>query len=1713
MALSAKLKFTQGSRVGQDWTALVVQEGVAVTVASADNTDVASWRIELLYDPPGSPLGAVPGVPVILAQNTSSNTPTCTFIPKAIGCYRIRLTIWDAIGYAGVSQQDIRNAGVPTDRGIIIPPPQLDPPPLKAPVPDELNFEGQVYGWAGSPLAEGQLLNQALTTLSNTQGLPGGIDTSQKLTPEPMATLEFPKSIGTIDGTQYIICCGTGLSPVAPLASGLLGVGTVGRHWEAQDLGDDYTAYRFFLHEPVSGKNFVIRNNAYPSVTVEIAEVTGLAPLTLGTSYPILDTEQGNASSTVVTTCAVGGGFLWVMIGGSRIRKIDPSDISTSTGVFGSSGVPGPGNGTLYDPGTHGLYSTAYPRLWSMSVGTGWTRFSTQDLSTPEFIAQAPSGYSSNYAGLALDSTGHLWAAARTNVDGTFRLIRFLVEPVFTDLTYIQFGTSSCTPVDVVWDPDTQQAFVYYQEAITSNYGGYEHHGFIGVYRWTGSAIALVKTIELPISWGRPSPGSSTEYPFLNVFGGRVWGTVSGDGKANDVGGSQTNSNWPTIRRYHAFSVDTASLQLEELLPQTAYSWQPDLDSSWRLRQAYFAGTYLAEVEPKCFWAVSATGMSGGQTIQINLQASPKQGDEIILRDIGASLGATKTLRVDCAAGHTFDDGTTSQTCNTAGGWFHFKFLRDIGGYEHWYTVSKSTVATDQLVKVSGTDTTAGYLADKLAYSKGLNAITLNSGGNEQRVLANYAAAMPAWVFSSTTTDADPGSGFYRLNNATPSAATVIYLSKTTSSPGTVLDQYLRGLLVGDRIVFQDTLNSIYVTYQINGAITNSTNYVKIPVTYEASSGTPTNGNAFSVNLAGTHPGFKNSATDTTSGYLSGKLTSGSGLTLATVNGSGNETCNITNHAAAVPAWLYDTSTVDGNPTSGSFRINNATHSSATFLYMSKVSTGAGMDLTTTLQNLQPGDRIQVKSISSTVAYRVFKVYKATTDATGYVKVPVTYEAGAGSFTSGDLISFGIQYEHASYNVMDDPGAGPRAMIDPNLMHGSSKYGPDWSVASVTGLTTLQNSGYWDGTHLVLMGSSGGGTTLLWYDFKTNSITNSHTVSGQPPLGLVGFEGVNSSFSSANQKVFALTQGTDPVLTEYTQTGGAGRTLTLTGFSTQAYGQMAQVGLNYIWCPTTSGLIQVTVPASGALTMATIGAGTNFVDVMPWRGKVFAISSVSGVINRYSAAGTLEATLNVGTGTLPAIGTDGAYLYLLQVPNAGGQGALSKLTFDLEVLATGGSGSISLNYANTDFDTRLVFDGANLVHSARLTNPASTCLLTYDPRTLTQTYALYRTAAGGTLNTDLAGRPLFVPAVNGQDLLVFPFIHFSTNLYYLRRFGKVELPGDIADKLVKVSATDSTSNYLSSKIVAGSNVGFTTLNPAGNEQIQVNVAAAQAATAGVLQLAGDLGGTSASPTVAKINGSSVPAGGALTTGHVLQVTGAATLGYAQIADANISSTAAITVSKINAGSANSVLWSNGTTTSWTTTPATDRQALTEVDYGSSVPAAGGWAASIDGGLEWLSKQALRTKLAPVGSFSASISSTFAAARGSFAHYQETNSTSTWTKSFDLSEVTSKLPSNYGGNRWIQTIRYVVQVSVPNTAGTVPAITYTGLLLVRRDGVQNTALVVGPTDNAGDAGAGSIGWSVTTTGTNLTLTGTPGSASVTTWGVWLDCTATYGSSTT
>ena len=86
-------------------------------------------------------------------------------------------------------------------------------------------------------------------------------------------------------------------------------------------------------------------------------------------------------------------------------------------------------------------------------------------------------------------------------------------------------------------------------------------------------------------------------------------------------------------------------------------------------------------------------------------------------------------------------------------------------------------------------------------------------------------------TFDTGITDADPGSGKFRYDNATQSLATFIYVNNINNSGGDVGSLYLQ-LITSDRLYIEDVADSAKNSvWQVTGAAVNGGAYVKIPVT------------------------------------------------------------------------------------------------------------------------------------------------------------------------------------------------------------------------------------------------------------------------------------------------------------------------------------------------------------------------------------------------------------------------------------------------------------------------------------------------------------------------------------------------------------------------------------------------------------------------------------------------------------------------------------------------------------------------------------------------------------------------------------------------------------------------------------------------------------------------------------------------------------------
>lgn len=251
-------------------------------------------------------------------------------------------------------------------------------------------------------------------------------------------------------------------------------------------------------------------------------------------------------------------------------------------------------------------------------------------------------------------------------------------------------------------------------------------------------------------------------------------------------------------------------------------------------------------------------------------------------------------------------------------------------------------------------------------------------------ILANPAAASAAalglagfaYSFDTGTTDADPGTGKLRWNNATTSSATGIYISETDGY-GAPLGEAIKSLPANTGLyIFKVGEPSTFAYFTMGAAPTDGGSYDKIlSLTYVAGNGTFAAGDPLTV------VPFRAGAT--------GPTGADGGL-----------------------RWTYDSSTSIADPGTGAFRLNSLTLSAANELAISAstAETGnpdfsdwvAGWDDSTTTSDR---GQIILRNASGT-AQAVYSVNGAITDNSTWLAIPVQHIASSGTLSSTVLVSF-----------------------------------------------------------------------------------------------------------------------------------------------------------------------------------------------------------------------------------------------------------------------------------------------------------------------------------------------------------------------------------------------------------------------------------------------------------------------------------------------------------------------------------------------------------------------------------------------------------------------------------------------------------------------------------------------------------------------------------
>lgn len=232
------------------------------------------------------------------------------------------------------------------------------------------------------------------------------------------------------------------------------------------------------------------------------------------------------------------------------------------------------------------------------------------------------------------------------------------------------------------------------------------------------------------------------------------------------------------------------------------------------------------------------------------------------------------------------------------------------------------------------------------------------------------------FLFSSSTSDADPGGGFLALDNATPASATKIFVSEMNSlglDVGAWLATFDDGGSAGGRgtLTLASADGSAIIVATVTGSVLDDGAYRDISISVLTAAGNFVDGQAVYVQ-------FSQRATDGVDGVTGGYI------------------------------FNFDSSTSMADPGAGDFRLNNSTLSSVTAAAVSDLSALSGNpdisaavlswdDSTNTVRG-----HLIIKDAAAPQNVAVYAITGASTDNSGWTQLALTYVTHAGSFTNGN---------------------------------------------------------------------------------------------------------------------------------------------------------------------------------------------------------------------------------------------------------------------------------------------------------------------------------------------------------------------------------------------------------------------------------------------------------------------------------------------------------------------------------------------------------------------------------------------------------------------------------------------------------------------------------------------------------------------------------------
>lgn len=382
------------------------------------------------------------------------------------------------------------------------------------------------------------------------------------------------------------------------------------------------------------------------------------------------------------------------------------------------------------------------------------------------------------------------------------------------------------------------------------------------------------------------------------------------------------------------------------------------------------------------------------------------------------------------------------------------------------------------------------------------------------------------YAYSNNTAASDPGAGVLKLNNATLSAATVLYISETDANAASIAaliatwDDSTTTALRGTLTIVKDSDPSIYAVYGITSVLTDAGGYDSFTIAYIAGNGAFTNADVVKVQFART----------------------GDNGARGTPGGEAEQ-------------YTYSATTTDEDPGSGIIRFNDAALASATMAYVDLLSAG-GVDVTAWLDTI--GDStspnravLRVSRNDSPQANFALFYITAVTSATGYRKLVLTYITGAGTLntTAGNTLvaisrvgdkgttgntgaaglSAGIPFTFSTTTAMADPGPGVIRFNNATLASVTAIAVDDASAASGNPDVSAAVLSWDDSTNLTHRGYLLVKALVAPQNYALFAITGGTTdESGWSQLA-VALVSASGAFAD-----------TDPIIVEFTRTGNVG---------------------------------------------------------------------------------------------------------------------------------------------------------------------------------------------------------------------------------------------------------------------------------------------------------------------------------------------------------------------------------------------------------------------------------------------------------------------------------------------------------------------------------------------------------------------------------------------